>query len=29
MKENLGEFELPFRVQQDHGKVYEENEIPN
>lgn len=29
MEENLGKFELPSRVQQDRGKVYEENEIPN
>ena len=29
MKENLGRVELPSRVQQDRGKVYEENEIPN
>ena len=29
MEENLGRVELSSRVQQDRGKVYEENEIPN
>ena len=28
-EENLGRVELSSRVQQDRGKVYEENEIPN